>query len=836
MEQGEKLVGGLSSAEVLERKAAGLVNKAVEAPSKSIGEIIASNIFTYFNFVFLFLAILLITVRSFRDLSFLPLIVINSLIGILQELRAKQVLDKLTVLHSPRAKVMRDGKMQEVLIHELVMDEVMILSAGDQIPADAIVVDGEATVNESLLTGEADEVLKRKGDELFSGSFVVFGRCLARVIRVGSESYAAKLTLKAKEIRVGEQSEILRSLNSFVKLAGIAIIPIGIIMFGQQYFLHSATARVSIQAMVAAVMGMIPEGLFLLASVTLALSAVRLAQKKVLVHDMKCIETLARVDVLCVDKTGTITSDGMNVEKIELVDVDGAGRLDVDLGQAVLSKQSLSQSSVLWAESILSLSEVVKKQQNDNATMQALKRYFAKKVKLVESEKQKIKIRLGECQKVLGFSSKYKYSGVQFENRAFVIGAPEFVLREEFEKYQKQIDKFTDAGYRVLVFGEYLGSLVESKQGKDLTLTEKVIPRLIVVLSNEIRATAPATFRYFQEQEVAIKVISGDNARTVSEVAKQAGVSGAEKYIDVSKIRDAKDFRAAVLEYTVFGRVKPEEKLRMVKILKSAKHTVAMTGDGVNDVLALKEADCSVAMASGSQAAVQAAQLVLLDSDFAKMPAIVREGRQVVNNLERSGSLFLVKNVFSFMAALLSISFGLIYPLLPTQVSLVTMFTIGVPSFFLAQIPNQSLIRGNFILKVLSKATPAAVTNVAVIWLLVIVAQVWRIPREQLGMLCVLAWEAVGLIYLYRVCRPFDSIWKKLIVGGCGLGMIFCMIFLQDLFGITFNLTGSDWTLFLITACLVLPMMIGFEKLLGFLYGRFFVDFIQQKIILRKKL
>ena len=831
MEQGEKLVGGLSSAEVLERKAAGLINKAVEAPSKSIGEIIASNIFTYFNFVFLFLAILLITVRSFRDLSFLPLIVINSLIGILQELRAKQVLDKLTVLHSPRAKVMRDGKMQEVLIHELVMDEVMILSAGDQIPADAIVVDGEATVNESLLTGEADEVLKKKGDELFSGSFVVFGRCLARVIRVGNESYAAKLTLKAKEIRVGEQSEILRSLNSFVKLAGIAIIPIGIIMFGQQYFLHSATARVSIQAMVAAVMGMIPEGLFLLASVTLALSAVRLAQKRVLVHDMKCIETLARVDVLCVDKTGTITSDRMNVEKIELVDVDDAGKLDIGLGQAVLSKQSLSQSSVLWAESILNLSEVVKKQQNDNATMQALKRYFAKKVKLVESEKQKIKIRLGECQKVLGFSSKYKYSGVQFENRAFVVGAPEFVLREEFEKYQKQIDKFTDAGYRVLVFGEYLGSLVESKQGKDLTLTEKVIPRLIVVLSNEIRATAPATFRYFQEQEVAIKVISGDNARTVSEVAKQAGVSGAEKYIDVSKIRDAKDFRAAVLEYTVFGRVKPEEKLRMVKILKSAKHTVAMTGDGVNDVLALKEADCSVAMASGSQAAVQAAQLVLLDSDFAKMPAIVREGRQVVNNLERSGSLFLVKNVFSFIAALLSISFGLIYPLLPTQVSLVTMFTIGVPSFFLAQIPNQNLIKGNFILNVLSKAAPAAVTNVLVIWLLVLIAQIFHIGRAELGMLCVLAWEAVGLVYLYRVCRPFDNIWKKLIVGGCGFGMIFCMIFLQDLFGVTFNLSMFEWGIFGMTVCLVLPLMIFSERALGLIYFRFFVDFIQKKLI-----
>lgn len=809
---------GLNEAEVQERKAAGLINKAVEAPSKTIGEIIASNVFTYFNFVFLVLAALLISVRSFRDLSFLPLIFINSLIGILQELRAKQILDKLTVLSAPEISVMRNGEEKIIKTHSLVMDDVMVLTSGFQIPADAIVIDGEVAVNESLLTGESDDIVKKQGDELFSGSFVVYGKCYAKVIKVGSESYAAKLTMKAKAIRVGEQSEILRSLNSFVKLAGIAIIPIGIIMFGQQYFLQSATAKVSIQAMVAAIMGMIPEGLFLLASVTLVLSAVRLAQKKVLVHDMKCIETLARVDVLCVDKTGTITSDRMNVERIEEIESMGKENRVIDVSREYFEPL---------------LATLVEAQADDNETMQAIKRYFNNK-KITNEVRKKLANATGSIIKVLGFSSKYKYSGVCFKKKTLVIGAPEFVLRDDFKKYAKTFNQFTEKGYRALVFGEYQGRLETKKDDGEMELTEKVVPLLVVVLSNEIRVTAPTTFQYFKEQGVKIKVISGDNARTVSEVAKMAGVEGAEEYIDISTVKDTKEFKAAVLNYTVFGRVKPEEKLKMVKILKAAGCTVAMTGDGVNDVLALKEADCSVAMASGSQAAVQASQLVLLESDFAKMPAIVKEGRQVVNNLERSGSLFLVKNIFSFIGAILSISFGMIYPLLPTQVSLVTMFTIGVPSFFLAQIPNQNLIKGNFILNVLSKATPAAITNVVVIWALVFVTRALNINRTELGMLCVLAWEVVGLVYLYRVCRPFDNIWKKLIVGGCGFGMIFCMVFLQDLFGVTFEISYLGWIIFAVTACLVLPAMIFFERLLAVIYYKFFIGFVQDKIIEKK--
>ena len=476
----EQIIVGLSQEEVEVRKAAGLTNKAVEAPSKTVGEIIASNVFTYFNFVFLLLAALLISVRSFRDLSFLPLIFINSLIGILQELRAKQILDKLTVLSAPEIRVMRDGEEKMIKTHNLVMDDVMVLTAGYQIPADAIVIDGEVAVNESLLTGESDDIVKKTGDELFSGSFVVYGKCYVKVTKVGAESYAAKLTMKAKAIRVGEQSEILRSLNSFVKL-------------------HSATAKVSIQAMVAAIMGMIPEGLFLLASVTLVLSAVRLAQKKVLVHDMKCIETLARVDVLCVDKTGTITSDRMNVEQIQrIVGEDDSGDILPDQFEQLLKK-------------------VVTEQSGDNETMRALKRYFEKSEESVE-EHNALSDLTGGVIKVLGFSSKYKYSGICFKKKTLVVGAPEFVLGDDFKKYAKTFNQFTEKGYRALVFGEYQGQLSGKKEKTEMALTEKVRPLLVIVLSNEIRKTAPATFAYFKEQGVKIKVISGDNARTVSEV------------------------------------------------------------------------------------------------------------------------------------------------------------------------------------------------------------------------------------------------------------------------------------------------------------------------------
>ncbi len=807
---------GLTYDEVRERKRAGLVNEAVIAPSKSVKEIIISNTITYFNIVFLIIAILLIAVGSFRDLTFLPVIICNSLIGIFQELRAKAVLDKLTVLNAPKARVVRDGRKLVVPVEKLVLDDTVIFKTGDQIPADARILSGEVAVNESLLTGEADEIIKKDGDDLLSGSFIVYGECYAKLTKVGAESYASQLTLKAKAIKTGEQSEIIRSLNAFVKIAGIAIIPIGLLLFTQQYVLGDAEAKIAVQQMVAAIIGMIPEGLFLLASVTLALSAMRLAKSKVLLHDMKSIETLARVDVLCVDKTGTITDSEM-----EVVDAIWLGKDQKtnDLLPALLG-------------------EVVSKLAADNATMAALKKKFKRLHSFKQDEYDGL---VG----VLPFSSKYKYSGVQFNKAAFVIGAPEFVMRDEYDGVRKTVEKYTKKGYRVLVFGKYNGKLI-AKTGEtgEKQLTAKVMPLAIVVLQNNIRATAPETFKYFAEQGVEVKVISGDDPETVSEVAKKAGIKNAGKFINALKLGSGANFKKQVLENTVIGRVSPAQKRRIVKILQEAGKTVAMVGDGVNDVLALKDADCSVAMASGSDAAVQASQVVLLESDFSKMPNVVREGRRVVNNLERSGSLFLVKNIFSFLMAVIAICFAAQYPMDPTQVSLVTMFTIGIPSFFLAQIPNEKLIKGNFILNVIKNATPAALTGVTLIALASYVGNdIFGLARPVLSTICTFIWAVVGLTYLILLCRPFDR-WKMMIVSACITGMVLFSVFLKGIFGLEHDLGWQAWCIFAGAVVLVAPVGFINVKVISWVNNKFYnsvqkeitkLPSIQEKIDNRKK-
>lgn len=780
-----KNIRGLTYDEVRERKRAGLVNVDVIAPSKSIKDIILSNIFTYFNMVFVVLAILLTVVGApIRELTFLIVVVCNSLIGILQELRAKFVLDKLTVLNAPQARVVRGGKKSVIPVEKLVLDDVVIFRTGDQIPADAKVISGEVAVNESLLTGEADEIIKQDGDDLLSGSFVVYGECYAKLTKVGADSYAAQLTLKAKAIRTGEQSEIIRSLNAFVKIAGVAIIPIGGILFAQQYIFGEANARLAMQSMAAAVIGMIPEGLFLLASVTLVLSAMRLAKSKVLLHDMKSIETLARVDVLCVDKTGTITDD-----KMEVVE-------SIWLGDGKVKKEMLPAL----------LGEVVSKLAADNATMAALKTKFKRLRSFKEDE-------YAGFVGALPFSSKYKYSGVQFSKAAFVIGAPEFVMRDDYEKVRRAVEKYSKKGYRVLVFGQYTGKLLTKTSAKaEKALTAKVNPLGIIVLQNNIRKTALETFKYFAEQGVAVKVISGDDPETVSEVAKKAGIVGAENFVNATKLGSGVDFKNAVLKNTVLGRVTPDQKRRIINILKEAGKTVAMVGDGVNDVLALKDADCSVAMASGSDAAVQASQVVLLESDFSKMPSVVREGRRVVNNLERSGSLFLVKNIFAFCMSVLSICFSAMYPMNPTQVSLVTMFTIGIPSFFLAQIPNENLIRGKFMKNVIFNAVPAAFTNLLLISVACFVGTTFfDLPRPIISTVCTFIWGVVGLFYLIRLCRPFDK-WKCMIVSACITGMILFSIFLKGLFGIEHDLGLNAWLIFAGATILVAPTMLLIDK------------------------
>ena len=669
------------------------------------------------------------------------------------------------VLNAPKAVVVRDGQKWEIPAEELVLDDIVLFKAGNQICADAIVVEGEVSANESLLTGESDEITKKPGDLLMSGSFVVSGECYARLDRVGEDSYISKLTLEAKAMNHEEQSEMIRVLDKLVGVVGIIIIPIGVLLFGQQFIFAKASFSKSITSMVAAVIGMIPEGLYLLASVALVVSVMRLASKKVLVHDMKCIETLARVNVLCVDKTGTITENTMEVNGT--VPMDGYDKENMPSIKEMLSDFAAGMSS-------------------DNITMEAIKNYFNS-----PSGKKAVSIS--------SFSSEFKYSGAAFDDANYVLGAPEFVLRDDYEKYKEEIENYSSEGYRVLVFGKYDGEI----NGKELT--EKVVPIALVFLSNPIREEAPETFNYFANQGVEIKVISGDNPITVSQVAQQAGIENAEKYIDATTLESEEDIQEAVLRYTVFGRVTPNQKRQFVQALKKAGRTVAMTGDGVNDVLALKDADCSVAMASGSDAAAQASQLVLLDSNFASMPSVVLEGRRVVNNIERSASLFLVKNIFSFLLSLFSVCFMINYPLEPSQVSLISMFTIGIPAFFLALQPNKNIIQGSFLTNVLIKALPAGITDVLVVGALVVFGQVFEVNETDISTACTMLLSIVGFMILYNISKPMNTL-RWCVWGGSIIGLLLCSIYLGDLFAIR-GMSTKCIMLFVVFAIVTEPMM-----------------------------
>lgn len=733
---------GLSAEQVKERFACHADNYKVESSTMSVSDIVKSNVFTYFNLVFAIIAVLLSIVGAWRDMLFLPIIIANTCIGIIQEIHSKKVLDKLSILNAPQSVVIRDGKKAQIAADKLVLDDVVEFTAGSQIPADAVVLDGELQVNESLITGESDEITKRAGDQLLSGSFVVSGKAYARLEKVGKDSYISKLTLQATKSKKGEQSEMIRSLDYLIMVMGIIIIPIGIALFVQSFIYNEGTLHDSITGMVAAIIGMIPEGLYLLSSVAMAVSSVRLAQKKVLIHDMKCIETLARVNVLCVDKTGTITEPGMHVYEVELLD-----GVDEDATTKILA-------------------DVVRAQNRDNATMEALQAHFTENGGMHAKE-------------VFSFSSETKFSGAIMEDgKSYVIGAPEFVLRSQFEEYQEQIAEYSSKGYRVLVFGEYEGTLTKKP------LTEPVVPMGFVMLANPIRKGAKETFTYFAENEVEIKVISGDNPLTVSVIAKEAGIANAERYVDASVLKTKSDYYNAVEEYTVFGRVTPNQKRMLVQALKAHKKTVAMTGDGVNDVLALKDADCSVAMASGSDAASNVSQLVLLDSDFSRMPSVVAEGRRVVNNIERTAALYIVKNIFSMLLAVFSVILLLDYPLEPTQVSLISMFTIGIPSFILALEPNKNPIRGHFLTNVLVKALPAGLTDFIVVSGLVIFCREFSVDLDCLSTSCTILVAIVGFMILYRIAKPMN-VGHIIMMIGVIAGWLFCMLFVSKFFAIT---------------------------------------------------
>lgn len=761
-------IRGLTAQQVAERMEKGLWNKKAESATKTTKEIIKSNVFTYFNLIFLVIALLLIGVGAFRDLTFLPIIIANTLIGIVQEIRSKKVLDDLSILNSSKTRAIRDGSKKEIPADELVLDDIVELSAGGQIPADAVVLNGQLNVNESLLTGESDEIVKKSGDELLSGSFVVSGSCLARLTKVGEESYISKLTHRATQTKEGEQSDMIRSLNRLVQAVGIVIIPIGVVLFVQQFVYAGTPLRDSVTSMVAAILGMIPEGLYLLASVAMAVSAMRLAKQQVLIHDMKCIETLARVDVLCVDKTGTITVPDMEVDTFVLTedlmktvpDGDDGTRVYVDAGDREEQEQKYRQVREKIAEFAVNMNA-------DNATMEAVKAYF----------KTGNTVNIKKADKVFAFSSKTKYSGIISGGDSYLIGAPEFVLREDYEHYKEKIEAYSEKGYRVLVYGRYEGVLDGQK------LTEKALPVAFIMLTNAIREGAKETFSYFTERGVEIKVISGDNPKTVAEIAQKAGICGADNYVDASTLTTDESIAQAVMKYQIFGRVTPDQKLKFVEALKAQGRTVAMTGDGVNDVLALKDADCSIAMASGSEAASQVAQLVLLDNDFSRMPSVVMEGRRVVNNIQRSASLYLVKNIFSMLLAVFSMIFMINYPLEPSQISLISMFTIGIPSFVLALEPNKDRIQGHFMTNVLLKALPAGLTDFLAVSSLVLFCQEFGVNEGDISTSCTILVAIVGFMILYQIAKPM-TIGHRVLMVGMVAGWLFCMIFVSHLFAI----------------------------------------------------
>ena len=728
-------IKGITHEEVEEKIKQGKSNKVKIKTNESILKILRKNIFTYFNFIFLILTILLITSHSYRNLTFLGIIITNILIGIIQQIRSKITLDKLSLLDKNKYIVIRDGKEEEIDSDNLVEGDFIILEAGKQIPADAEVVSGKIYVNESLLTGEQNEIEKNINSNLMSGSFVISGKAIVRLTNVGDESFSAKIMKESKKIKE-TKSEMISAIDNIVKFAGIIIIPIGILLFIGSYGVNGCSYEESVNSMVSALLGMIPEGLYLLTTVALALSSMRLAQNKILLHDMKSIESLARVDVLCVDKTGTITNNTMKV--LDIFDKNGNSLIDKKEDLKILAK---------YINTI----------EDKNITIDAIKEqlYGISTEKLSNIEKE-------------NFNSKNKFSFIKIdENVTYKLGAPEILLNKEYEEL---VNKRTKNSERLIAF-------VEIKN-------DETIPILFISLKNEIRKNAKEIFGFFDNRNVQIRVISGDNPITVSSIAKQAGIKGYEKYIDCRELKNYADIQKAVKKYIVFGRVNPEQKRQIIKALKEQGLKVAMTGDGVNDILAMKEADCSIAIGSGSDAARGTAQVVLLDSDFGKMRNIVYEGRKNINNITRSASLFTYKNIFSLLLSIYSIIFAMQYPLEPNQVSLGSAFTIGIPAFLLTFEENQKKQQnGNFMRKVFTNSLPAAITSFLAIVAMVKFSDLFNVGVKEITTACSYLFFTGGFLILYKIIRPLNK-YRTSVMFLCILGIILTINIMPNFFAI----------------------------------------------------
>ena len=753
---------GLTTEQARFRHARHWGNSAPPGASKTEAEIILGNTVTFFNLVFVILAVILVIAgSSIKNMTFLVVVLCNTVIGCVQEIRAKRAVDKLSLVAAHPVQVVRDGRLTAVPQTELVRDDIVEFSGGQQICADGVLRTGELQVNESLITGEADAITKLPGDDLKSGSFIIAGKGRAQLTAVGGDAFAAKLSAEAKANPSASKSEMMRSLDKLIRVIGIALIPIGIVLFYQEYKVLELSLRTSTEGTVAALVGMIPEGLYLLTSIAMAVSAIKLAKSKVLVQEMNCIETLARVDVLCVDKTGTITEPKMDVENLV----------------------PLSDHTPEELEEVLSA--IYSGIEPENDTGRAMAELFARGSDW-------------NCVKRIPFTSEAKWSAAIFEEHgAFLTGAPEFIMGSRFPEIREAVEDWSSSGYRVLLIASYQGA------PKPRALDERAIePLALALLTSRIRPEAPETFAYFAKQGVSVRVISGDNPATVSEVAKRAGIENADRYVDAGSLETDEDIAWAAENCTVFGRVTPDQKKRLVMALQKAGHTVAMTGDGVNDVLAMKQADCGLAMASGAQAASQVADLVLLNNDFSAMPGIVAEGRRVINNIQRAATLFLVKNIFSLGLSLLTLLTGWAYPMVPLHLSVISALTIGVPSFFLAMEPNYERVTGRFLVSVLRRAFPGGLTNIFVVLMAQIFMEVFKLPMEQTSTVCAAILGIVGLLVLFQTCKPFDK-FRKLIWAAMALGLLVCFTLLAGLFNLQ---TGTaQTTLVMITLILMTP-------------------------------
>lgn len=751
--QNNASIKGLTSEEVRAAQAAGKVNADATVKTRSYGSIFRSNICTLFNLINVILAVFVFLTGSYKNMLFMLVIVINTIIGIVQEIRSKITTDRLSIVVAANVEVMRDGKIQKIPIDELVLGDVMRLGRGNQIPTDSVVLKGECKTDESLLTGESRLIPKHAGDQLYSGSFINAGAVWARVEKVGADNYAAQITNEAKQ-KKAINSEIMTSLNKIIKYVGIFMFPVGLLLFANEYLLHHVELDPAILSTVSAMVGMIPEGLILLASTVMAVAVVRLARHQVLVQQLYCIETLARVDVLCLDKTGTITTGGMEV----------SGLVPLSTADSEPKEQELSKI----------VASLVASDEDPNDTARAIQEYFG----LAKEGKQKAEQAIPPTDllkptRVIPFSSDTKWSGAAFANgEAYVMGAAQFVL----EKNANALAQIKDALDTYAADARVL--LVARVEGFDANgaIEGDAIPLGFVCLHDQIRSTAAQTIAYFKEQGVKLKVISGDDPHTVSGIAQKVGIEGADRFVDATTLKTDQDIASAIKNYNVFGRVRPEQKKAFVLALQAEGHTVAMTGDGVNDVLALKASDCSVAMASGSDAARNVAQLVLVNNDFASMPAVVAEGRRSINNLQRSASLFLVKTLLSITAAFLFIFLPWQYPFVPIQLTLISAFTIGLPSFVLALEPNKDLVRGHFLPNAVVHSIPGAVCAVVSIVVLTIVGnEAIGLDYRQVSTLCVMVVGLLGIMLVIRLSIPFTPLrWGLLVVviGGLLIGVV----------------------------------------------------------------